>query len=144
MARHDFFLCPSDPQFSFEGNKEFEVFIRMSDSYLGPSTGGNLENNRLHTNVSAPSKLNTQYVRAVSFSYTYLQRVCRVKSQCVYCINSCLLAVFWAFQSFCNWAVSFSSTYLQRVCIRVSAFIALLVVRSLNFEPFRLSVILLS
>ena len=76
MARHDFFLCPSDPQFSFEGNKEFEVFIRMSDSYLGPSTGGNLENNRLHTNVSAPLKLNTQYVRAVSFSYTYLQRVC--------------------------------------------------------------------
>ena len=104
MARLDFFLCPSDPQFSFEGNEEFEVFIRMSDSYRGPFTSGNLENNRLHTNVSAPSKLNTQYVRAVSFSYTYL----------------------------------------QRVCIRVSAFIALLVVRSLNFEPFRLSVILLS
>ena len=76
MARHDFFLCPSDPQFSFEGNEEFEVLFECLTLTVGPSTGGNLENNRLHTNVSAPSKLNTQYVRAVSFSYTYLQRVC--------------------------------------------------------------------
>ena len=59
------------------------------------------------------------------------------KSKCVHCIISLLLAVFWAFQSFCIFAVSFSYTYLQRVFIGVSAFIVLLVVCLFYFEPFR-------
>ena len=94
-----------------------------------------------HTNVSAPSKLNNQWVGAVSFSYTYLQRACvRLSAFTVltvvcllyfeplrvslillsvfhihiykefawvsvfFCIISCLHIIFWAFQSFCNFA----------------------------------------
>ena len=76
MARHDFFLCPSDPQFRLRVTRNLRFLFECLTLTVGSSTGGNLENNRLHTNVSAPSKLNTQYVRAVSFSYTYLQRVC--------------------------------------------------------------------
>ena len=33
MEGYNFFPCPSDPQFSFERNEEFE---RMSDTYPGP------------------------------------------------------------------------------------------------------------
>ena len=38
------------------------------------------------------------------------------KSQCIYCIISRLLAVFWAFQSFFNFAVSFSYSYFNLRC----------------------------
>ena len=94
-----------------------------------------------HTNVSAPSKLNTQWVGLSVFhegcQFIDIFTKSMHKSQCVHCIISLLLAVFWAFQSFCIFVVSFSYTYLQRVFIGVSAFIVLLVVCLFYFEPFR-------
>ena len=45
-----------------------------------------------HTNVTAPSILNTESVRVVSFSHTYFKSM--QKSECIYCIISHLLPVF--------------------------------------------------
>ena len=95
-----------------------------------------------HTNVSAPSKLNNQWVGAVSFSYTYLQRACVRLSAFTVLTVVCLL--YFEPLRVSVILLSVFHIHIYKEFAWVSAFFVLLVVWMLYFEPFRVSVILLA
>lgn len=81
--------------------RRYNCFISKQSWYLHSVAFTHIHS--CYANASAPSKLNTQWVRAISFFiYIFTKRM--HKSQCVYYLISCLLVIFWAFQSFCSFA----------------------------------------